>query len=75
MSSDVHVQDLSCCMVKDEENIERRKVPHRYYEEIHGCDLRDMEIEKVLPVPSGSLCSFRHVFPYRVDVDAITRHL
>jgi len=41
-------------MVDDKEDIERREVPHRYYEEIHGRDLRGMKVEKVLPVPSGS---------------------
>lgn len=75
MSRNVYMQNLSGRMMDDKEDVERRKVPHRYYEEIHGCNLRGMKVDKVLPVPSGSLCSFRHVFANGMDMQAIARHL
>ena len=61
-------------MVDDKEDIERSEVPGRNYEEIHGCSLRSMKVEKALPVPFGTVSSFRHVSAHGVDVHMMPAH-
>ena len=75
MRRNVHVQNLSCGMLNDEEDIERSEVPRRNNKEVHGRSLRGVKVEKVLPVPFGSFRTFRHIFTYGIDMQAIASSL